>query len=333
VNLGAVFERQSIRRLASALLATAVFFFVGSLIWRNWQEIREADFELRPGLLVLSIVLLGCYFVGRSLLWNFLTTRAGVAIGYRDAIAAWFYSQLGKYLPGKVFLYLGRLHYYRRQGRSTAQVSMVFIIETLATLSASIVTVLVSLLVLDVAEIEEWRYLLAVALVGLGVSLHPRFLNGTLGVVLRIFKRAPQRIELAAADTYLFVALYVVNWLVFGVAFYVFITAIVPISASYIIYLAGSFSLASLVGMFSVFVPSGLGVREGILIFMLSQVIPLEAAIVVSVAARLWFTAVELLAIGAVRMATGSPISWSASSEDADGDGFSTQPSGSKGSL
>ena len=117
-------ERRSVRRLASAVLAAAVFFFVGLVIWRNWSEIRDADFDLDPGLLVLSMALVGLYFVGRALLWHFLTTRAAVAIGPGEAVAAWFYSQLGKYLPGKVFLYLGRLHYYRRRGRPTAQVSV-----------------------------------------------------------------------------------------------------------------------------------------------------------------------------------------------------------------
>jgi uncharacterized membrane protein YbhN (UPF0104 family) len=66
----------------------------------------------------------------------------------------------------------------------------------------------------------------------------------------------------------------------------------------YVIYLAGSFSFASLIGMLSVFVPSGLGVREGILIFMLSQIMPVEVAIIISVSARLWFTATELVSIG-----------------------------------
>ena len=321
------------RRLASLVLAALVFVFVGSVIMRNWQDIREAEFDLHIGLLLLSFALLGLYFVGRSLLWHYLTARAGIAIPVGEAVAAWFYSQLGKYLPGKVFLYLGRLHYYRRHRRPTAILAMVFLVETLATLSASVVTVLVSLLLLDVVELEGWRILLVFALVAFTIILHPRFLNGGLRLGLRLFKRKPQQVELSASDTYLFVVMYVANWLVFGLAFFVFINSMLSISATYIIYLAGSFSLATLVGMFSVFVPSGLGVREGILMFMLSQVIPLEAAIVVSVAARLWFTVAELVAIGIVRAVTRSPISWSASADASDEDGFSMVETQSKGSV
>ena len=307
-----------------------VAFSIGGLVWRNWAELRAADVVLRPGVLALSMALLVCYFVGRSQLWHLLTVRAGAAIPLGEAHAAWFYSQLGKYVPGKVFLYLGRLYYYWRHGRSTAQISVAFVVETLATLSASLVTVLGSLLLLDVAELRRWRPLLAFGLGALAVLLHPRFLAGALRTALRIFRRPPERVELAAGDTYLFVSLYVVNWMVFGLAFFVFINAIVSISGSYILYLAGAFSFASLVGMLSVFVPSGLGVREGILIFMLSRVMPLEAAIVVSIAARLWFTAVELAAIGMTRVVTRSPISWSTVSAAAGG-GFGSEAAESKG--
>lgn len=89
------------------------------------------------------------------------------------------------------------------------------------------------------------------------------------------------------ADTYLFVLIYVANWMIFGLAFLVFINAMFDVGLRYVIYLAGSFSFASLIGMLSVFVPSGLGVREGILIFMLSQIMPVEVAIIISVSAPL----------------------------------------------
>lgn len=321
-----------VRRTASILMAATVFFFVGTVIWRNWQEIRNADLDLRPGLLALSVLLLGGYFFGRSLLWFHLTRQTGVAIPFGESVAAWFYSQLGKYLPGKVFLYLGRLYYYRRRDRSVAVVSMTFLVETLATLSAAVVTVLVALLTLDVGDVDAWRPVLLAALVGLAIMLNPRFLNAALAVALRLFRRPPQRVDLTAAQSYSFVLLYVANWLIFGVAFAVFINSIVSISFGYVVYLAGSFSLASLAGMFSVFVPSGLGVREGILMFMLSQVMPLETAIVISIAARLWFTAVELGGIGIVRIVTRSPIAWSARADGGEDD-FSGLPSESIGNV
>ena len=41
------FGQSWVRRIASILMAASVFFFVGAVIWRNWQEIQNADLDLR----------------------------------------------------------------------------------------------------------------------------------------------------------------------------------------------------------------------------------------------------------------------------------------------
>ena len=58
--------------------------------------------------------------------------------------------------------------------------------------------------------------------------------------------------------------------------------------------MTGAFSFASMAGMLAVFVPSGLGVREGILSFFLAQVMSTPLALVAALVARVWFTLVEL---------------------------------------
>lgn len=285
-------------------LAAAVFYFVGSVVWTNWEQIRAADLSPDLWLLTLSFAVLTAYFVGRAVLWHVLTIGSGIAIPFPAAIAAWFYSQLGKYVPGKAFLFLGRLAYYRRYGRSAAALSATFAVETLATLLASVVMVLLALMTVDTG-LGRWRPLLGIALVALIIVLHPRLINWAMALLLRIFKRGARKIELSAKRTYLFVGAYFLNWFVCGLAFFLLLDALHPTPPRLILYLAGSFSFASLVGMFSIFVPSGLGVREGVLIIMLSQVMPAEVAITASLGARLWFTLAELIAIGTVRLTTG----------------------------
>ncbi|MEX2588152.1 MAG: lysylphosphatidylglycerol synthase domain-containing protein [Actinomycetota bacterium] len=300
-------RRRSVRTSVRLLLATAVFYFVGSVVARNWGQIRAADISADPWLLTVSVVVLMAYFFGRAVLWHMLTIGSGIAIRFPDAVAAWFYSQLGKYLPGKAFLYLGRLAYYRRQHRSAAALSATFLVETLATLLASVVMLLLALMTVDTG-LGRWRPLLGGALVALVIALHPRLIDWAMSSLLRLFKRAPRRFELSAGNTYGFVTAYFCNWIVCGLAFYLLLDSLYPTSPDLILYLAGSFSFASLVGMFSVFVPSGLGVREGVLIVMLSQVMPTEIAITASLGARLWFTLAELIAIGTVRLITGIPM-------------------------
>lgn len=287
------------RQLIGWVVTTVVLFFLGRFAWSNWHRIRELEFVIRVDMLVLSMVVLGVYFLGRALLWHFLTTRYRVDIPLKRSVGAWFLSQLGKYIPGKVFMYVGRLYYYAKEGRSKTLFSLCFVVETMATILSSTMVVLVALAQAGLPELQPYEPVLFVALIALVVSLHPAVLGRLTNTGLRFLGRSAIEFTPRGRDTVLFVVLYSVNWLVFGLAFFLFINSIYGIGAEHILYLAGAFSAASLIGMFSVFVPSGLGVREGVLILMLAPIVSVEAAIVISFASRLWYTATELTGVGA----------------------------------
>ena len=281
------------------IVTGVILFFLGRFAWSNWQEVREVDFAIRVDILFLSMLVLAVYFLGRAWLWHFLTTRYRIDIPLRRAVGAWFLSQLGKYIPGKVFMYVGRLYYYAREGHSKTLFSLCFLVETMATILSSTAIVLIALAEAGLPQLRPYEPVLMIALVGLVVVLHPAVLRRLASWGLRMLGRSAIDFAPRGRDTALFVLLYSVNWLVFGMAFFLFINSIYRIGAEHILYLAGAFSAASLIGMFSVFVPSGLGVREGVLILMLAPIVTVEAAIVISFASRLWFTATELTGVGA----------------------------------
>jgi hypothetical protein len=97
-----------------------------------------------------------------------------------------------------------------------------------------------------------------------------------------------------------YLALYVANWVLFGVALFVFIRSFYPLEWGYVLFLAGAFSFASMLGILALFAPSGLGVREGVLALFLRRIMPESVALVVSVASRVWVTLVELASVGVV---------------------------------
>jgi len=292
------------RRLARAflqwLIVAAIFIFIGQRLAADWDQLTEADLKIAPGSLALSVLLLGLYMLLRGFIWHHLTRLLDVAIPAGKAVAGWFYSQLGKYLPGKVFLFLGRLHYYKREGVSAGRFSLAFGLELVATFAASILTVLMAALTLDSPAVERYRPYLLLALVLLLISLHPRILTLFIRIGYRILRREPFEVTVSYGAMLRFVGLYILNWMIFGLALYAFIRSFHPIPASTSIYLAGAFSFSSLMGMIAVFVPSGLGVREGILGLFLIRLMPEALALLTALAARVWFTVVELLGIGAV---------------------------------
>lgn len=287
-----------VRAVVGWTIAIALLAVIGSRLVRDWEQIREADISLAPAPLIVSVLLLAIYMVGRALLWHLLTLMLDTAIPVGRAVTAWLVSQLGKYLPGKVFLYAGRLLFYVREGRQAGPVTLAFTIELVATFAASILTVLLALATGSLVDVGEYRWVFAGGLVALIVVLHPAVLSAAVRLVARLIRRPPFDVPLSYPQSLAFVALYVVTWGVFGVAFFFLVRSLYPIEPQSILALAASFSFASMVGMLAIVVPSGLGVREGLLVVFLSTLMPVPVAILVSLVARVWFTVVELAAAG-----------------------------------
>jgi hypothetical protein len=91
---------------------------------------------------------------------------------------------------------------------------------------------------------------------------------------------------------------YAISWVILGGAFVLFVTAFVPLSATQQLEVAGAVAASYLGGLLAFFSIAGLGVREAVMgTLLLDAGIPPAAALVISVASRVWFTAGELLPI------------------------------------
>lgn len=301
-------KAQSWRRWAKALASTAIvlliLFFIGRVMIRNWGQIQyaiqEGTLKIRWLPLGVSFLLLGVHLVSRSLLWHLITLRNGVGIPMKEAMICWFISLLGKNIPGKVFLLAGRVYLYGQFGKDQAIVAFCFLLEATCALIASACIFILSLLFLDLPMGELPRtpafLLTGVALAAFLFLLNPRVLGWLLGKAFRLIGKKEVRIRVPRfSDLLTFVLIAMWNWLLLGVGFFFMTNAIYSVSIGFLPYFAGSFSLAAIIGVLSLFAPAGIGVREGVLFSLIKFVIPVGIASVVVLIARLWMTAGELL--------------------------------------
>jgi uncharacterized membrane protein YbhN (UPF0104 family) len=92
----------------------------------------------------------------------------------------------------------------------------------------------------------------------------------------------------------------ILAWVVGGVGFYLFVTSLFPVPANHVLFLTASLAISSTLGLMAVFAPGGLGIREGVLVYLLSVLMPGPVAVVVSVLTRIWMTVIEMVLIGVV---------------------------------
>lgn len=265
----------------------------------EWSRLQAADVELRPDLLLVSLALLMAHFFFQALAWHLLSRTCGPAIRWKSAVVAWHFSMLGKYVPGKVFVLLGRLWAYRRAGFKRREIAACFSFETVLVLLASTLVAVVSLAITGFGPLAPYRPALWVVAGCLVLAANPRLMERGIRLASRLFKRPPITVSLGWVQTAALTLGYAVNAFLLGFAFFVFVRGLLPLQDSGFLYLTGSFLVAGLSGMLALFAPGGLGVRDGVLLVALLPILPPGSAAVTALAARLW-TLIAELALAAV---------------------------------
>jgi hypothetical protein len=85
------------------------------------------------------------------------------------------------------------------------------------------------------------------------------------------------------------------GWATFAVGLYFMVKSFYPINIQQTVVIVGTFSISWLVGYYSFLTPGGLGVQEGLQVYLLTFFFPLPISIVIALASRLWMTVGDVL--------------------------------------
>lgn len=264
---------------------------VVSLLVRQWGEISEQLRTMSVPLVVLGLVLtlLAKLALGENA--RLAAVTHGVAIGRETALRLYNLSQLGKYLPGSVWQFVGRAAAYRDLGARAGGIRDAIVTESLWVVGGALTFgVLVSGFSVVPVVLDS---LDRGTLVWIGVGL----LVVLVGVVVLAVLRGPQLRSYVrrSRPTPYAVAVQAVVWALLGLSFLAVARAggiDVPV-----LYAIGLFATAYAVGFLVLFVPAGLGVRDGILTLGLLPYASAEQGLVVVLVARLVYVVVELLLV------------------------------------
>ena len=274
-----------------------VAVFLIRYFYRNYDAYKNLDVRVNWGIFVLAVLLHFVYKMMQASLWHYITVLNDCGIRWRDAVAAYMYSILGKYIPGKVFLLLARIPAYEKEGRSAAKVTVSFFLENICTLLGAAFLFLLSLAFFPNDILKDYKVVTILLIAAFVVCIHPRIINFFLRLLGRLIHRDNLLIPITYPQMLKVVGLFILNWVVLGAGFYILSCSIYPVPVSRALYLSGTFGLSVIIGILSVFAPSGIGVREGIIVLGLSFVMPREYAVIISIVSRLWMTASELVVV------------------------------------
>lgn len=282
-------------RVVQVALAVIVIALVARTIADEWGAVQLALEHARPNWLALAasgaIVL--CTYAVLLQTWRVLLRGWQHEIPFLDAARIWTTSNLGKYLPGKVWSITALVVMTRQYGVSAAEGATASVLVTLVNTLVGFVVAIVA--GAQLLRLPSWVAIVIAALAAAVIaspSALPR-LGMLAGRVLKreiVIRELPHRVLLIAA------ALTTIAWLMYGVAFWLFTIGVLGSAPGalrdYVAVFAGSY----LLGFIAIFSPAGAGVREGAMGLALQRAgFAIGPAYLLVVASRLWLTALEVL--------------------------------------
>ncbi len=292
---------RSWRRALQTLAVAAILGFATRALAGQWDAVRAQAASLRPnwGGVVGSALLVLATYALLVASWRSLVVAWGDRLGYHDAVRIWAVSNLGRYLPGKVWS-IGIMGALARQaGVSPVAAAGSALVGTVVNLAAGGVVLLLTggdVIAALFPGAPRWRVLLPVAGAAAFVAV-PLLIPVAARLAARLTGRAASPVRLPFRTLAVVAAANVAAWLLYGVAFRWLAGALLPgLGGKWQLYVA-VFAGSYLAGYLALLVPGGLGVRELSMAAALDRAGGADAgaAAVLAVASRLWLTVLELL--------------------------------------
>lgn len=271
--------------LPSIAIAFAVIYFIRI---DAKIEISQPNFLL----LFLSFVILQFAFFSKSVLWYLCLLRFGIRTHFKVAFVSQFKSILMKYIPGKIWVIIGRANIISQQGFPLKYCSFLSGLMQLLTVTSGLIVGIMGIVFFEfffLPSVVFYALLTILIIVLLFFSRERNIPELHLKRILKTLQplsghRIPPVLDI--------IILSILHWLLMGVAFFLFIKSIFSNVGFHPILLQ---PLANNIGIISPFSPGGLGVREGVMIgYLTIGGMSLATATNISIAARFWFFMGEL---------------------------------------
>ena len=275
-------------------LGLAVFGAVG-----KWPDV---DWTFRPAWLAVGVIGMTIFLIANGEIWRRLLHALGPELAPRPAMAIWFTSNLGRYVPAAALLPLLRVAMAEREGvpKRICLASVVY--EVALFFVASLL--LGAYFVIDLPALQgHWQRFLVMVLplVGL-IALHPRVFHTFADAALERLGRARLPLSLPAGRVLEFVAMFAATFVIAGLAVYALAKLVYPVTGDDLVTFIGAFAVGTALSVLAFFLPGGVVARELGLALALAPVMPTAPAIAIAVLVRIAQISLELALVGLTQL-------------------------------
>jgi uncharacterized membrane protein YbhN (UPF0104 family) len=244
-------------------------------------------------ILLLSFIFLFAGFINSAISWKQTLNKSQHSIRLGECIAGTGLSIFGKYIPGKIWMVMGRAAYITKKNQLPLGIlSVISLNAQFIALWTGLIFGMVGLFLLG--GFHLWAWLVLCLWMCFTVVIFSQFIHIKAEHVIQILSKKDLKLpRLTVQSTISLMPWFVLNWVLWSIGFY---TLVVSITANDVPWSVGlGFPLAATLGIMTLIAPGGIGAREGLMVGYLGLAgLSIADAATIAVASRLWFLVGEL---------------------------------------
>ena len=291
--------KQIVFRISQIMAIALIFGFILKNLVENWRAVKHYSWQVNYFWLGSSFLLGFLAYLFLVFVWREVLKSSGRTPSLARVYKVWFFSNLGRYLPGKIWTFVSVVYLLEKEGVTAQRSLYTSILAQAMSVISGLILAAIFLGYRCYFKLRlGWPMLVPACVLLFGfitLTIFPKTLVRTINLFLGIFKKQTIDFDLKREDLFRFLTLYALSWFLFGFAFLVFIKSITSLNWNLYLDLTAAFSGSMTLGFLALFAPGGIGVREGILSAILSIYFPLGISVMVSLLSRMWITLIELV--------------------------------------
>ena len=293
-----------LKLLLQLCLLLLLGYFLLPVLLDSIKQFDPAQWQINYPLLIGSLLLMQIVLYCQSAIWSLIIRFFDKRVTFNKAFRIAYLAQLGRYLPGKVWQLFGMIYLAGKEGIKKEQATLSFILSQFFTTPPGILVVILYLFAINPAP--QYQPYTELAWIGwlvvagfLVVYFWPGLFKRLVNRLIRLLRQPTVEFRLEKKLGLQVLLAYFVTWNLYGLAFYLFIKALLPEQELPLIEVVGAWTLAYLVGYWTVVLPAGIGAREAVLLLLLTPIFSSlgtpELAGVAVVGARAWSIIGEII--------------------------------------
>ncbi|WP_157981680.1 lysylphosphatidylglycerol synthase transmembrane domain-containing protein [Protaetiibacter intestinalis] len=305
VEPGAAARRERLRRIGAVVLQSAIVLALALALalWlqRDWDTVAATFATISPWSLVAATLSAMAGVVASAFVWRGVLGALGQPSTVVSALVVYLVGQLAKFIPGGFWAFLYQIVLGARRGFGRVATGLAGPIAAAVGLATGGITL--SLALSRIAVPLPWLYPLIGTALLLVTLVSPALVNGVVRWGLRVvLRRGDREVSFTRPLIAQIIACALASWFLYGAQLLFLLSG-----TSHTMTILGATAIAAgaqSLGFLAVIFPSGLGVREAVIVAGLSGFASSpSAALAIALAARVTSTIGDLLAAGLSRLA------------------------------